>query len=110
MKEVKKPWGQEKHFIKNKKCTVKILEVKPNETLSLQKHKHRVEEWYFLTEGHVQIGNKKKKVKKGSLVRIPKMKAHRLFAKNKPAQVFEISYGKFEQKDEIRLEDKYGRK
>jgi len=110
MKEVKKPWGREKHFIKNKKCTVKILEVKPNETLSLQKHKKRTEEWYFLTEGYVLLGNKKKKVKKATIIKIPKNKLHRLFARNKPVQVLEISYGKFEQRDEIRLEDKYGRK
>lgn len=110
MKEVKKPWGWEKHFIENKKCTVKILEVKPNETLSLQKHKKRTEEWYFLTDGYVQLGNKKKKVKKATTIEILKNKPHRLFAKNKPVQALEISYGKFEQKDEIRLEDKYGRK
>ena len=52
----------------------------------------------------------KKKVKRDSLVKIPKMKAHRLFAKNKKVAVLEISYGKFNEKDEIRLEDKYGRK
>ena len=110
MKEVKEPWGREKHFSMNKKCTVKILEVNPKQELSLQKHKNRVEEWFFLTEGYVQLGKQKKKVKRDSLVKIPKMKAHRLFAKNKKVAVLEISYGKFNEKDEIRLEDKYGRK
>ena len=43
MKIVKKPWGAEKHFIFNKKCSVKILRVKPKGILSLQKHKKRKE-------------------------------------------------------------------
>ncbi len=110
MKEVRKPWGREKHFVINKKCSVKILEVNPNQKLSLQKHKKRDEEWYFLTEGYIHLGNKKKKIKKGSLIKIPKNKLHRLFAKNEKVLVIEISIGAFNEKDIIRLEDKYGRK
>ncbi len=110
MKEVKKPWGTEKHFIINKKCTVKILHISPNEILSLQKHKKREEEWYFLTEGYIQVENKKFKVKKNSFITIPRKKLHRLFAKNKNVEVLEICTGKFDKNDEIRLEDKYGRK
>lgn len=109
MREVVRPWGGEKHFVKNKECTVKILTVDPGEMLSLQKHKHRTEEWYFLTSGYVQVGNKKLKVKKGDFVKIKKNSSHRLFAKRNRVEVLEISYGKFLQSDEIRLEDKYGR-
>jgi mannose-6-phosphate isomerase-like protein (cupin superfamily) len=110
MKEVKRPWGDFKQFVLNKKCTVKILSVKPNAMLSLQKHKKRKEIWYFLTPGYVQLGNKKKKIKKGEIIKIKEQQAHRLFAKNKKVEVLEISFGKFDEKDEIRLEDKYGRK
>ena len=110
MKEVKKPWGDEKHFVLNKKCTVKILEVNPNQELSLQKHKKRIENWYFLTSGYLQIGSKKRKMKKWGLIKIPKNTAHRIIAKDSKVLVLEISEGKFEQSDEIRLEDKYGRK
>jgi len=99
-----------KQFVLNKKCTVKIHTVKSGGMLSLQKHRKRSEEWYFLTEGYVQLGKQKKKIKKGTLLRIPKMKAHRLFAKNKQVKVLEISFGKFSERDETRLEDKYGRK
>ena len=110
MKEVEKPWGGFKQFILNKKCTVKILIVKPNQALSLQKHKKRKEMWFFLTPGNIQVGKKKTKVKKGELIRINKNVAHRLFAKKKKVEVLEISEGKFSEKDVIRLEDKYGRK
>jgi len=109
MKEVVKPWGNEKHFAKNEKRTVKILSVDPGEELSLQKHRYRVEEWFFLTDGWVQKGNRKFKVKKGGFVKIGKNQRHRLFAKKNRVDVLEVSYGKFLQGDEVRLEDKYGR-
>ncbi len=109
MKEVKEPWGKERHFILNRKCTVKILTVKPKQMLSLQYHKKRKEMWCFLTDGYVQLGKEKRKVEKGEVVTIKKKQPHRLISKNKKVEVLEISFGKFDEKDEIRLEDKYGR-
>lgn len=110
VKIVKRPWGDFKQFILNKKCTVKIIEVKLNEELSLQKHRKRKEMWYFLTNGIVQIGNKEKMIKKGQIVKIEKNVVHRLIAGNKKVQVLEISLGKFSESDEVRMEDKYKRK
>ena len=110
MKIVKKPWGHEEVFTFNEVSTVKILSVKPSSILSLQKHKKRKEMWYFLTDGWVQLGNKRKKIKKGEIVSIGKGQIHQLFSKDKPVQVMEISFGKFDWNDIIRLEDSYGRK
>ena len=109
MKKVIRPWGNLKEFVKNKKCTVKILEVNPKQKLSLQYHKNREELWYFLEDGVVQLGNKKIKMKKGSFIKIPKKKPHRIIA-NKKTRVLEVSLGNFSEKDEVRLEDDYGRK
>ena len=109
MKKEERPWGNFKRFVKNKKCTVKIIEVKPKQSLSLQYHKKRKELWYFLTSGIVQIGLEKKKVNKGEVVWIKKGQAHRVFAKYKKILFLEISLGKFSERDEIRIEDKYGR-
>ena len=106
----KRPWGDFKQFTLNEKSTVKILTVKPNSVLSLQKHKHRNERWYFLTSGFAQIGNKKKKYSKGSIVDIPQGTVHRLYSKLFTVNVLEVSYGNFDENDIIRLEDKYGRK
>jgi len=110
MKEVKKPWGSFKQFVLNKKCTVKIIDVNPRGILSLQKHRKREEEWYFLTDGFIQLGKNVRKVKKGSLIKIPRNTAHRLFAKDKKVSILEIAFGTFDEKDIIRLEDRYGRK
>jgi mannose-6-phosphate isomerase-like protein (cupin superfamily) len=109
MELVKKPWGHEKVFTFNEISTVKTLNVKPHQILSLQKHKKRKEMWYFITEGYVQLGNSKKKVKEGEIVIVNKNTPHRIYAKNKPVVVLEISLGKFEWNDIIRLEDNYKR-
>ena len=109
MKEVRRPWGVFKQFALNEKCTVKILSVNSGGVLSLQKHKNRREMWYFLTDGWVQIGTRKKRVKKGEQVVIGKGRAHRIFSKGGKVEVLEVSFGTFDEKDEVRLEDKYGR-
>jgi len=110
MKIVKRPWGDFKEFAKNKKCTVKILEINPKQELSLQFHNQRAELWYFLDKAIVQLGSKKIQVKEGSIIKIPRKKAHRIIAMNTKARVLEVSFGNFSEKDEIRLEDAYGRK
>ena len=110
MKEVKKPWGSEKHFVLNKKCTVKILEVNPHQELSLQVHKKRAENWYFLTSGIVQLGKRRFPVNKNKLIIVKKDIPHRVIADKNKVEFLEISLGNFSQQDEIRLEDKYGRK
>lgn len=110
MKKVVRPWGKFLEFTKNKKCTVKIIEVKRRQVLSLQIHKKRDEEWYFFTNAIVQIGNKVQKVKKGDLVKIKKGKMHRVMATWRNVKFLEIAYGKFSEGDEMRLYDNYGRK
>jgi mannose-1-phosphate guanylyltransferase/mannose-6-phosphate isomerase len=110
MKEVKRPWGVFKQFALNEKCTVKIIEVKPMEELSLQKHKKREENWYFITPGIIQLGKNIKKIKEGEIVKIKKNIPHRILAGVNSVKVLEISFGNFNEKDEIRLEDKYKRK
>ncbi len=110
MKEVKRPWGGFKQFVKNKRCTVKIMEVKPKQELSLQYHKKRKEIWYFLTPGIVQVGIKTIRVKNGEIIKIGKWQAHRVFAEKKKVIFLEISLGKFKENDEVRIEDKYNRR
>ncbi len=109
VKEVNRPWGNFKQFVDNKKCTVKILEIKPRQELSLQYHNKRDEMWYFFDKAIVQLGNRKIRVKPGELVNVPKKKAHRIFAGFRKVKLLEISFGEFKEGDEIILEDKYGR-
>ncbi len=110
MKEVKRPWGKFKRFVLNKKCTVKVLFLKPGQELSLQTHKKRNEMWYFLDKARVELGKKEFAVKSGDIVKIKKKMPHRAIAGKNKVRILEISLGKFEEADEVRLEDEYGRK
>lgn len=109
MKEVRRPWGNFKQFALNKKCTVKLLTLNSGQETSLQSHKKRTEEWYFLGSGKAQVGNKKWSVKEGDFVSIRKNEKHRIIATNKKLQLIEISFGNFDEHDEKRFEDEYGR-
>lgn len=109
--EEKRPWGKFTTYAFNEECTVKILEVKPNQMLSLQSHKNREEMWTALDDGaFVQLDGKKFQLKKGESTLIRKRQKHRLFSRGKKFRVLEVSFGKFDEKDEKRHEDIYGRK
>ena len=106
---VKKPWGQFSQFTDNEKTTVKIIQVKKGGLLSLQLHNHRDELWVALDSGILaQVGAKKTLLKKGQAIFAPKKTIHRLGSK-KGGRILEISFGKFDENDIVRLEDKYGR-
>jgi len=113
--DFKRPWGGFIKFIDNKPCTVKILEIKKGESLSLQSHKLREEFWYVISGrieaiSGIRVNKLKSKIlEEGEFVRIHKKILHR--AKGiKLSKILEISTGKFKENDETRYEDKYGRK
>jgi len=114
-KDFKRPWGGFIKFIDNEPCTVKILFVDKGGKLSLQFHRLREEFWYVISgEIKVTLGRslkslKKKSLKEGESFKIPKRFLHRIEG-IKESKVLEISAGKFIENDEIRIEDKYGRK
>lgn len=108
-KTVEKPWGKFEEFALNKRVTVKIITVKKNGALSLQSHKHRKELWVALDNGLTAIVNgRKTKLKKGMAIVVPKHARHRTLAARN-ARFLEISFGKFDENDITRYEDKYGR-
>jgi mannose-6-phosphate isomerase-like protein (cupin superfamily) len=109
--KVTRPWGSFIQFTHNDKNTVKILEIKPKEMLSLQSHKNRAEFWYII-EGNptIVLNTKIKKYKPGDSIRVRKGVKHRIINKtNMKIRILEIAIGNFDEKDEIRYEDKYDR-
>lgn len=106
----KRPWGGFEQFTHNEKSTVKILTIKPRERLSLQYHKKRKEFWRVL-DGSVKVtvGKKIFTAKKGDEVIIPKKTQHRAQAFSKPVRILEIALGDFDESDNVRIEDDYGR-
>jgi len=109
MKEVKKPWGNFKLFALNRKCTFKLLTLNPNQEISLQSHKSRRENWYFLDSAIAQVGNKKFHVKEGDFIHIKKGEKHRVISQKNRVRFLEIVFDKFSEKEITRYEDKYGR-
>ena len=105
-----RPWGRFEEFCKNTQCTVKILYVKPNEELSLQSHNNRDEFWKIIKgRATIVLGEKEIQGKEGDEFFIPRKEKHRIRTGDSPAQILEISFGWFDEKDETRYEDKYGR-
>jgi len=102
-------WGHFKQFAENEKCAVKIITINSNEEISLQMHKKRKEFWYFIDDAVVQIGDMKLIVKEGDCKIINNETKHRIYAKDKKIRLMEVSFGEFDEEDEIRLEDKYNR-
>jgi mannose-6-phosphate isomerase-like protein (cupin superfamily) len=114
-KDFKRPWGGFIKFIDNQPCTVKILQIKKRESLSLQIHRLRDEFWYLVSgKIKVTIGKslkslKKKTLKEGEHIFLPRKSPHRAQGLE-DSKILEISTGKFKEKDEVRIEDKYNRK
>ena len=102
-----RPWGAFEQFTHNEKSTVKILIV--NDILSYQKHKYRDEFWRVISgEGYAVLNDTKIPLEKGDELFIKRGDKHRL-ASSKGMEVLEISFGNFDEEDNERLEDKYGR-
>jgi mannose-6-phosphate isomerase-like protein (cupin superfamily) len=110
-KKVIKPWGYFEQFCLNKKCTVKILMVKKGAELSLQKHSKRNEFWKILSgKGKIVVGKVTKIASPGKEFFIQKRTLHTVVSNSKELKILEISFGKFDEKDIVRVKDKYGRK
>ncbi len=110
IKGEQRPWGSFEQFTHNEISTVKILDVKAGEKFSLQYHNNRDEFWKVI-EGNptIIIGDEEKISKEGEEFFIFKKTKHRIQANEKDAKVLEISFGVFDEHDEVRLEDAYGR-
>jgi len=105
-----RPWGKFEQFTLNEKTTVKIITVKPRQKLSLQFHHNRKEFWRMLDNpAKITVGKKTFRAKGGDNVEIPKKTLHRIEAYSKPVRFLEIAYGTFDENDNTRIEDAYGR-
>lgn len=105
-----RPWGKFEQFCHNEEVTVKIITVKPNSKLSLQYHNHRDEFWKILNgSGKIVLGDEEFKVIVGEEFFIPRKTNHRIITIEDNLEIMEISFGKFDEQDIVRLDDKYER-
>jgi mannose-6-phosphate isomerase len=105
-----RPWGRFEKFHENKSCTVKLIYVNANSRLSLQYHKKRSEFWKVIKgTAMVEIDEKRIVLEEGETIMIRKQAKHRVHALESECIILEISYGRFDENDIVRLEDDYQR-
>jgi mannose-1-phosphate guanylyltransferase/mannose-1-phosphate guanylyltransferase/mannose-6-phosphate isomerase len=105
-----RPWGSFERFTLNEPTTVKILTIKPGESLSLQTHQKRDEFWKILSgNGSILVGEHEFEAIPGNEYLARRGTPHRLAAGSEELKFLEISFGDFDEEDEVRIEDNYGR-
>ena len=105
-----RPWGEELWVSSDKPSMVKVLNVNPGQSLSLQYHHNRDEFWHVLSgAGVATIGEKKIPLKTGDDAFVPRETHHRIETKESSLTILELAFGDFDENDIVRLEDRYGR-
>jgi len=110
--EVLRPWGGYKTLVTGDRFQAKLIWVKTQQILSLQKHYHRAEHW-IVTKGtaRVTVGEKTQLLSENESVYIPIGVVHRLENPGHvPLELIEVQVGSYLGEDDIvRLDDVYGR-
>ena len=105
-----RPWGKFEKFHENQLSTVKLIYINANSRLSLQYHRERWEFWKVIKgTAQVELDGKIIEVKEEENIVIPEGAKHRVKALNSNCVILEISYGKFDENDIVRIEDDYQR-
>lgn len=105
-----RPWGSFERFTLNEQSTVKILTLLPEKELSLQTHARRAEFWKVIAgSGVAEVNGVEREAAVGDEIEIPAGVPHRLAAGSGGIEVLEIAVGDFDERDEKRIEDDYGR-
>ena len=111
-KKIYRPWGDYVSIADAKRWQVKIINVKPGESLSLQRHHHRAEHWIIVNGiAKVEIDNSEYFISENQSTYIPLGSKHRLSNPGKIGlSLIEIQSGSYLGEDDIeRFEDNYGR-
>jgi mannose-1-phosphate guanylyltransferase/mannose-6-phosphate isomerase len=110
--KVDRPWGGFEVLDVGKNFKIKKIFVKPNCSLSLQKHNHRAEHW-VVVKGIANVSREKENLilKENQSMYIEIGNKHRLENRqNFELELIEIQTGNYLQEDDIvRFDDKYGR-
>lgn len=109
---VYRPWGYYVDIDKGEGYRVKKINVFPHKRLSLQRHKHRSENWVVIEgQAAVRNGDKILNLSVNESTFIPMGNIHRLENKtDKPLQLIEVQFGAYLDEDDIeRFEDDFDR-
>jgi len=111
MRTVVRPWGTFQIIYQTHNYWTKILTVNPGESLSLQYHEKRFEFWTPLAEGLTGVINGTTvDLVPGTRYDVPRFVLHRISNHGTvPVSLIEVATGVPDEKDIVRVNDKYGR-
>ena len=110
--KIYRPWGHYISIVEQSRWQVKLIHVKPGESLSLQMHHHRSEHWIIVDgTAEVEVNSNKNVLTENQSVYIPLGSKHRLTNPGKiPLILIEVQSGSYVGEDDIvRFKDNYGR-
>ncbi len=111
-RKIYRPWGNYTTIVEGNGWLVKLIEVKPNASLSLQMHHHRAEHWIVVNgKALIEKNGEKQLLGENESTFIPLGCKHRL---SNPGimklELIEVQSGEYlDEEDIIRFEDSYGR-
>ena len=111
-KKIYRPWGNYTQIGNGNRWQVKLIEVKPNASLSLQMHHHRAEHWIIVNgTALVEKDGKEQLLSENQSTFIPLGCKHRLTNPGlMKLELIEVQSGAcLDENDIIRFEDTYGR-
>ena len=111
-RKIYRPWGNYTTIVEGNRWLVKLIEVKPNASLSLQMHHHRAEHWVVVNgTALIEKNGEKKLLSENESTFIPLGCKHRLSNPGKmKLKLIEVQSGTYlDEEDIIRFEDSYGR-
>ncbi len=111
-KKIYRPWGNYTTVVEGNRWLVKLIEVKPNASLSLQMHHHRAENWIVVNgTALIEKNGEKKLLSENESTFIPLGCKHRLSNPGRmKLKLIEVQTGAYlDEEDIVRFEDSYGR-
>lgn len=109
---VHRPWGWYERLTREAEMQVKLIQVNPGASLSLQMHQHRSEHWVVVKgEAEVTRDDEVFTLRAQESCDLPARTRHRLRNKGaEPLQIIEVQRGSYLGEDDIvRFDDNYGR-
>ena len=111
-RKIYRPWGNYTTIVEGNRWQVKLIEVKPNASLSLQMHHHRAEHWIVVNgTALIEKNGEKQLLSENESTFIPLGCKHRLSNPGLMSlELIEVQSGTYLDEDDIvRFEDSYGR-
>jgi len=111
-RKIYRPWGNYTTMFEGNRWLVKLIEVKPNASLSLQMHHHRAEHWIVVNgTALIEKNGEKQLLSENESTFIPLGCKHRLSNPGRmKLELIEVQSGTYlDEEDIIRFEDSYGR-